>query len=327
LHADAQVIIVVTHCARALHVASDVLTGTPLTSVHDCVAPHNVPIGLLPLFTHTEAPVEHDVVPTLHGSVGVHATPAVHGTQLPELQTWFTPQPVPLASDVPVSMQVWLPVEQICVPVWQGLPGVQEPPDAHGTQLPSLHTRLLPHDVPFAMFPVSAQTGKPVTHEFAPVLHLFAGWQLAPGVHMPHTPLLQTRLMPQEAPLTRFLLVSVQVIDGEHDCVPAWHGFDGMQASPTVQDTQLPLLHTMFVPQVVPLATFPDSAQTGRPVLHVYAPVRQGLPLTVQAAPTVQSTQAAVELQTLFVPQPVPAATFVPLSMQTPFPVEQLSVP
>jgi hypothetical protein len=93
-----------------------------------------------------------------------------------------------------------------------------------------------------------------------------------------------------------------------------------------VQDTQLPLLQTMFVPQVVPLATFPDSVQTGKPVLHVYPAVRQGLPLTVQAAPTVQSPQVPA-LQTLFVPQLVPAVTFVPLSVQTGDPVEQDSVP
>lgn len=185
----------------------------------------------------------------------------------------------------------------------------------------------MPHDVPFATFPVSAQTGKPVTHEFAPVLQRFSGWQLAPGVHMPHTPLLQTMLVPQEVPLTRFLPVSVQVIDGEQDCVPAWQRFVGVQASPTVQDRQLPLLQTRFVPQVVPLATFPDSVQTGAPVLHVYPAVRQGLPVTVQAAPTVQSMHTPPVLQTLFVPQPVPAATFVPLSVQTGAPVVQESVP
>src|SRR5262245_38828977 len=76
LHADGQVIMVVTHAARALHVASDVRTP----AVHDWVAPHSVPAGLLPLFTQTEVPVEHDVVPSLHGSDDVQATPAVHGT-------------------------------------------------------------------------------------------------------------------------------------------------------------------------------------------------------------------------------------------------------
>ena len=100
-----------------------------------------------------------------------------------------------------------------------------------------------------------------------------------------------------------------------------------MHDIPAVHGTQLPVLQTMLVPHVVPLATFPDSAQTGAPVLHVVAPVRHGLPETVQDPPTVQSPQAPAALQTLFVPQLVPAATSVPLSLQTGVPVEQASVP
>jgi hypothetical protein len=100
-----------------------------------------------------------------------------------------------------------------------------------------------------------------------------------------------------------------------------------VQETPTVHDTQTPELHTRFVPQEVPLATFPDSAQTGAPVLHVVPPVRQGLPVTVQLAPTVQSPQTPVALQTLFVPQLVPAATSVPVSVQTGVPVVQACVP
>src|SRR5262245_19972516 len=68
LHADGQVIIVVVHAAAASHVASEVLTPF----VQDWSAPQSVPTGRLPLFTQTELPVEHDVVPTLQGSVGVH---------------------------------------------------------------------------------------------------------------------------------------------------------------------------------------------------------------------------------------------------------------
>jgi hypothetical protein len=205
--------------------------------------------------------------------------------------------------------------------------GVQAPPGVHDTQAPPLHTWLLPQAVPFATLPVSAQTGTPVTHEFAPVLHLVEGWQLAPGVHPPQTPLLQTMFVPHTAPLTRVRFVSAQVIVGEQVCVPAWHGFAGMQDSPAVHDTQLPELHTRFVPQEVPLATFADSAQTGAPVLHVVVPVRQGLPVTAQLAPTLQSPQVPVALQTLSVPQLVPAATSVLLSVQTGVPVAHASVP
>ena len=226
-----------------------------------------------------------------------------------------------------MSWQVGPPVVQVSVPVWQGLVGVQAPPAVHATQLPLLQTRLVPHAVPFATFPVSAQTEAPVTHDVAPVRHGFVGWQLAPAVHAPQMPLLQTRLVPHTAPLTRFLPVSAQVIAGEQACVPAWHGFAGVHDSPAVHDTQLPALHTRFVPQEVPLATFACSTQTGAPVLHVVVPVRQGLPVTAQLAPTLQSPHAPVALQTLSVPQLVPAGTSVFLSVQTGAPVEQASIP
>ena len=100
-----------------------------------------------------------------------------------------------------------------------------------------------------------------------------------------------------------------------------------MQATPTVQAVHVPLLQTMLVPQEVPLATFADSVQTGAPVSQEVVPIRHALPLTLQVAPTVQLTQLPVEPQTLFVPQPVPAATRVPVSLQTGVPVEQVSEP
>jgi hypothetical protein len=100
-----------------------------------------------------------------------------------------------------------------------------------------------------------------------------------------------------------------------------------VHASPTVQETQVPELQTMFVPQVVPLATFADSTQTGAPVLHAVVPVRQGLPLTAQIAPCLQSTHMPAALQTLSWKQLVPTARFVPLSVQVGVPVEQASAP
>ena len=90
---------------------------------------------------------------------------------------------------------------------------------------------------------------------------------------------------------------------------------------------QIPALHTRFVPHDVPFATLPCSTQTGAPVLHVVVPVRQGLPVTAQLAPTLQSPHAPTALQTLSVPQLVPAGASVPLSVHTGVPVEQDSVP
>ena len=100
-----------------------------------------------------------------------------------------------------------------------------------------------------------------------------------------------------------------------------------MQVSPVVHDTQLPELHTRFVPHEVPFATFPCSTQTGPPVLHVVVPVRQGLPVTVQLAPTLHATHAPTALQTLSVPQVVPAGTSRFLSLHTGVPVVQVSIP
>jgi hypothetical protein len=65
-------------------------------------------------------------------------------------------------------------------------------------------------------------------------------------------------------------------------------------------------LHTLFVPQEVPLAMFPVSAQTDAPVTQVVVPVRQTFD-GWQLAPEVQLTQVPV-LQTLFIPQTVPLA-------------------
>lgn len=146
-------------------------------------------------------------------------------------------------------------------------------------------------------------------------------------MQIPQVPLLQTMFVPQAVPLARFRAVSVQTIDGEQVCVPAWQGFGGVQAIPAVHETQAPALHTRFVPHVVPLATFADSVQTGAPVAHDVVPVRQGLPVTAQLAPTLQAVQTAVLLQTLSVSQLVPAARFVPLSVQVGVPVAQASAP
>jgi hypothetical protein len=239
----------------------------------------------------------------------------------------FVPQLVPAALLV-ASMQDIRPVEQDVVPFLQTLGLLLHPlPAVHPPQVPMLQTRFVPHVVPFATFPVSAQTGTPVTHEVAPVLQWFVGWQAAPVVHGPHVPLLQTMFGPHDAPLARFRPVSEHVIIGAQVCVPAWHGFAGAQASPGVHEVHMPELHTRFVPHDVPLATLPDSMQTAVPEVQTVVPVRQGLPAMVQLAPAVQLVHTPVALQTLLIPQAVPAARFVFLSVQTGDPVEQASVP
>ena len=325
LQALGQVVIVVAHAALAVHMAAEVFTP-PL---HVCAEPHSVPTGLLVVVTQTDEPVEHDVLPFLHGSDGVQVCPATQETQTPPLQTRSIPQEVPSVTFVPESAQVWVPVMQVSVPLWHGFAGgLHAPPGVQMTHAPALHTLFMPHDVPFGWLPVSAQTEAPVTQDVAPVRQELLGWQLVPGVQGTQVPLLQTMFVPHTVPLTSALPLSAQVIEGEQAWNPAWHLFVvGMQAVPAVQATQLPPLQTRFVPQVVPSATLADSTQTTAPVLQATLPVRQGLPLTAQVAFTVQAMQLPVELQTMFVPQVVPAETLVPLSVHVGVPVEQASAP
>ena len=69
-----------------------------------------------------------------------------------------------------------------------------------------------------------------------------------------------------------------------------------------MHDTQLPELHTRFVPHEVPFATFPCSTQTATPVLHVVVPVRHGRPVTVQLAPTLHAPHAPTALRGIATP-------------------------
>ena len=125
---------------------------------------------LVPVSVHTDVPVEHDVVPEWHWLVGVHEAPAVHAVHVPLLHTWLVPQVVPLATDVPVSVQTGKPVAQLTVPVWHTLVGVHAAPAEHAEHVPLSQTRLVPQAVPLDTdVPVSVHTATPVVHTTLPV--------------------------------------------------------------------------------------------------------------------------------------------------------------
>jgi hypothetical protein len=124
------------------------------------------------------------------------------------------------------------------------LVGTHDVPATQLTQLPAMHTRLVPHVVPFGRLPVSAHTDAPVAHDVAPVLHGLPGWQLAPAAHDTQLPALQTRSVPQVVPLARLPPTSEHEIAGEHTVIPVWQGFDGVHDSPAVHDTHEPPLQT-----------------------------------------------------------------------------------
>jgi hypothetical protein len=84
------------------------------------------------------------------------------------------PQVVPFAT-FPVSAHICVPDEHDVVPVLHGFVGEQIVPEVHALHTPPLHTFPVPHEVPLAMFPVSAQTIVPLVHVVDPVLHGFVG--------------------------------------------------------------------------------------------------------------------------------------------------------
>jgi hypothetical protein len=267
------------------------------------------------------------VIPSWQGSLGAQLTPAVQLLpQVPAVHTLLFPQEVPSAT-FPFSAQTDVPVAHDVAPVRQAFAGVQLTPAMQLPQAPALHTLLFPQDVPFATFPVSPQTEVPVAHEVAPVRHAFAGVQLTPAMQDPHAPLLQTLLVPHEVPFATFPVSPQTEVPVAQEIAPVRQAFVGVQSAPAVQAVQAPLPQTMFVPQDVPLETLPDSVQTAAPVSQIVVPVRHALPLTLQLAPAVQLTQLPAEPQTLFVPQLVPVASSVPVSLQTGVPVAHASVP
>lgn len=94
---------------------------------------------------------------------------------------WFAP-----------STQTGLPVVQETTPTLHGLGFPLQPaPAEHATQEPP--EQVPPGQaVPLPTLPDSLQTGAPDPHPMLPVLHGFAGLQLAPALHGLHEPPLHT---------------------------------------------------------------------------------------------------------------------------------------
>ena len=95
---------------------------------------------------------------------------------------------------------------------------------------------------------------------------------------------------------------------------------------PSVHVPHDPLLHTMFVPHVVPFILFPPSTHVCAPVAHEVTPFLHTFGFVVHASPAAHATQVPEPLQTMSVPQLVPGA-LLPPSMQVCVPVEQLVIP
>ena len=145
----------------------------PLPS-HTRLEPQDAPAVTLPVpSTHVEAPVEHEVMPVLHGDgLLVQPVPAVHATQVPEpLHTMLVPQPVPAALLVS-SRHVGTPVLHELMPFTHAARGlvVHVWPGAHKVHCPfALQTWLVPQPVPAAFMVPSTHTWVPEAHEVVPL--------------------------------------------------------------------------------------------------------------------------------------------------------------
>jgi hypothetical protein len=89
----------------------------------------------------------------------------------------------------------------------------------------------------------------------------------------------------------------------------------GEHAALLMQDTQLPPLQTLLVPQGVPSETLVRPVHVALPVAQEVVPFWQALPVAVQVAPAVHETHDPLA-HTMFVPHAVPSAALVPWSVQ-----------
>jgi hypothetical protein len=134
------------------------------------------------------------------------------------------------------------------------------------------------------------------------------------------TPSAQDWPGPHAVPAGWFPLVVHTGLPVVHAISPFVHAFPVSQLMPVVHDPHVPLWHTLFVPQLVPLSTFPVSVHTGEPVAQAIAPVLQAVD-GWQVIPTVHDTHVPLP-QTLFVPHVVPLVT-LPVTVQTGKPLPQ----
>jgi len=123
------------HDALAVHA----LQAPPL---HTWFVPQAVPSPtLVPVSSHTGAPVEQLTVPVWQAFGGVHEAPTVHPEQLPLSQTRFVPHVTPFATSLPVSAQTAAPVVQTTLPMWHGFDSSgQLVPDEHDVHASLLQT-------------------------------------------------------------------------------------------------------------------------------------------------------------------------------------------
>lgn len=101
-----------TNSVVSLQLPVSLQTGVTSESIGQVVVPQTVPAGWLPLSTHWESPVAHEVRPVLHLLGGLHIWFAEQLPQVPEWQTMRVPHDVPSVAGRQAP-------EPLQAPVWQ----------------------------------------------------------------------------------------------------------------------------------------------------------------------------------------------------------------
>jgi len=184
--------------------------------------------------------------------------------------------------------------------------------------------------VPSVLAPPSMQVWTPVEQEVVPFLQMLGlVVHETPAEHATQVPpALQTMLVPQVVPVIFCVLLTHAIVPVVQVVRPVKQGFGFVvQAWFAVHVPQFPLpSQTMFVPQLVPPILLLPSTQVWAPVAQEFVPFLQMLGLVVQEPLAVQETQVPEPLQTMLVPQLVPAILLLP-STQVWAPVVQEVVP
>jgi hypothetical protein len=135
------------------------------------------------------------------------------------------------------------------VPAWQE------------THIPDRQTRLAPQGVPSESEVIaSLQTAPLALHDWVPMWQGLLGTQLVPALHATHVPPKHTFPLPHIVP-SGWLAESMHTeTPVAQEVVPTLQGVADWQAWPALQPPQVPLLHTLSVPQPIPLGTTPPAS-------------------------------------------------------------------
>ncbi|HSN91447.1 MAG TPA: hypothetical protein VLS93_09480, partial [Anaeromyxobacteraceae bacterium] len=137
-------------------------------------------------------------------------------------------------------------------------------------QTPALQTMFVPQVVPFGLAAPSTHVCVPVAQDVVPSWQSVSGFvvQAIPAVQETHAPALQTMFVPQLVPFGSSVVVLTHTeVPVSHEVTPVRQGSGSVaQASPAVQETQVPALQTMSVPQLVPFGFAVPSTQVCVPV-------------------------------------------------------------